>query len=368
MTLEELKSWFNEFGTNWKRAALFLAVIVVVIMLVAYVTSYVGEKAKMHATSKDFGEILIGPYGSLYERATEKGLQNEIVNATMDEINEVIWLFKLSEKNALEFNYNEAIENIEKSIELLPTMSAYLNLGYLNIFTYRLDKAEQAFSRGMKSAIKKAESDKKMSFLNGFGFVNLTRGNYNSALTFFEEALSTASEGKYTRGMLLANFGLGSVYNQRGEDKKAKDIFLLLEKSEILEKDLLLKASLYKSLGDVSSDLSHFNDAWEYYNESLRITQIMGHLDFKARINGNIANLCLRQRNMKQALKYNKKALDYYDKKQFLIQKMNLLLSRGDIYENLYDLTNAELSYKASLEIAQNTENQLITFKSVYIV
>jgi hypothetical protein len=53
MTLDELKSWFNEFRTNWKRAALFLAAIIVIVILVAYVTSFVGEKAKMHATSEE---------------------------------------------------------------------------------------------------------------------------------------------------------------------------------------------------------------------------------------------------------------------------------------------------------------------------
>lgn len=49
MTLDELKNWLNEFRTNWKRSVFFLVCIILALILVAYVTSFVGEKAKMHA-------------------------------------------------------------------------------------------------------------------------------------------------------------------------------------------------------------------------------------------------------------------------------------------------------------------------------
>ena len=53
MTLDELKNWFNEFRNNWKIAAGLLAAIIVILIFVAYVTSFVSEKAKMHATSEE---------------------------------------------------------------------------------------------------------------------------------------------------------------------------------------------------------------------------------------------------------------------------------------------------------------------------
>ena len=53
MNLEELKNWLAEFQTNWKRGILFLLVIIVGVILWAYLTSFVGEKAKIHATSEE---------------------------------------------------------------------------------------------------------------------------------------------------------------------------------------------------------------------------------------------------------------------------------------------------------------------------
>jgi hypothetical protein len=49
MKLEELKNWFYEFRSNWKKACVLLCLAAGLLIIGVYVTSYVSEKAKKHA-------------------------------------------------------------------------------------------------------------------------------------------------------------------------------------------------------------------------------------------------------------------------------------------------------------------------------
>ena len=111
------------------------------------------------------------PKGNLIQKATEVAFNMELKEVAEEYKDEAAKFFKTANSKFAKAEYKDAIEYYDKSIKLLPTMSAYLNLGnsYFNLSDF--SKAEDAFSSGKKIAKEKNRKRFEAIFLGSLGWL-----------------------------------------------------------------------------------------------------------------------------------------------------------------------------------------------------
>ncbi len=74
-------------------------------------------------------ETAQGPKGESFQKATESGFDRELEDAAAEIKTKAKQYFDAAEKDFKPGSYEDAAKNYQKSIDLLPTVSAYLNAG-----------------------------------------------------------------------------------------------------------------------------------------------------------------------------------------------------------------------------------------------
>lgn len=85
MTLEEFKNWLAEFKHNKKTTLLFLCALLTSIIVAAYITSFVGEKAKQHASPKKVETTLIKDKNTQQNQTNLTKKYNNLANSSPQE-------------------------------------------------------------------------------------------------------------------------------------------------------------------------------------------------------------------------------------------------------------------------------------------
>lgn len=204
--------------------------------------------------------------------------------------------------------YSDAVINYQKSIDKLPTMSAYLNMGhsYNNISDY--PHAMDTYKAGFEIADKRKADSFKGTFLYNMGFVYWKQGDQNSALKHYNKALVIDKEigDKQNEAYVLNRMGM--IYWQQGDLNSALKHY---NEALVIDKklgDTQEEASVLNNIGSVYYMQEYFNYAIKNYNEALNIYKEIGYRQGMSLVLGNLGLVYAKIGDLDVAIKYYKEA------------------------------------------------------------
>ncbi|MEO1012124.1 MAG: tetratricopeptide repeat protein [Bacteroidota bacterium] len=212
------------------------------------------------------------------------------------------------------------------------------------------EKAEQNVIRalGIASGIneKKYEAKGLLSYAN----LLMDRASFDSAITFFQRALSLSERINFDDCKSAALIGLGDSYTRKGNLKKGEE-YLQRNISFAGEiEDFEGLASSYNNLGNIYNEQGEYKKAMEAYTEAAKMNTKIGH-EKNAAINGvNIGMIHQKLENYNEALSYFEKGNNYFKEIDFLPGQAFVMQSMGIILRNQGKPDEALIQYKNALE------------------
>jgi tetratricopeptide (TPR) repeat protein len=91
-------------------------------------------------------ESIHGSQGALLGKATLSGFETEVTEEATKRASETKDYFEAGERDFAARRYRDAASNFQKSIDALPTISAYLNLGLSFCYTSEYQQARGIFT------------------------------------------------------------------------------------------------------------------------------------------------------------------------------------------------------------------------------
>ncbi len=180
-------------------------------------------------------EFSQGPRGELTQKATLSGFKKELEEAAAERVSEAEDYFNAAERDLLSNRYKDAANNYKKSINILPTMSAYLNLGISLIYVTDYLQAEDILISGIQIARKKADQWYEGAFLGNIGSVYSLQAKVQDALASYQAALKIHKQIGDPLGEANDLASIGITYAMQGKNheslyvlKKARTIYLKL--------------------------------------------------------------------------------------------------------------------------------------------
>ena len=194
--------------------------------------------------------------------------------------------------------------------------------------------------------------------MNVVGTTYNLEGNYASALTAYQKALSLANEYKgkvdQRRGVAAIYSNVGLIYRSMGEGAKALEYF---------QKDLAIQedrhdnegiANAYNNIGNVYDDQSDNARALEYYQKALALQQAQQDDLGMATSYNNIGNVYLNQDVFDKALEFYNKSLELRIKMQDRRGAAIAFTNIGMAYQMLNEPREAVGYIKKAIDILEN--------------
>ena len=113
--------------------------------------------------------------------------------------------------------YREAAGNLKKSIEVLPTMSGYLNLGVSQMYLWEFRQAEGNFISGVQIARRQGNKEFEGAFLLNLGNTYFREGKYERALESYRSALKFYEQLGDSASQAAVFHNSGIVYHAQGK-------------------------------------------------------------------------------------------------------------------------------------------------------
>jgi len=149
----------------------------------------------------------------------------------------------------------EMLKAIEKA-QLLDPLSPLINNSVAQVYMAlgRLEESAEQFKKILE------QDPSFRAALNGLGWVEIRKGNYQKALEIFEESQRRA------KNVLKGTTPLGFIYGLMGEKEKAEDCLnkLFLRQEQEPETSLNIDiAVVYAGIGDIDKVFEYLNKAYE---------------------------------------------------------------------------------------------------------
>ena len=241
--------------------------------------------------------------GQILEKSTLTGFGKEVEEALSEQRNQTTDYFKAAEHDFAAGLYRTAVSNYQKSISVIPTMSAYLNLGISHFYLSKYDKADEALTSGLKIAVQKQDKELEATLRNGLGNVYFNQGKYEDALKYHQEALTIHKDIGNPLGLAFDLGNLGSVYFNQG---KYEDALKYYKDALTIHNNIgnpLGQANALNNIGNVYFNQGKYEDALKYHQDALTIHKDIGNPLGQASDLGNLGNVYFNQGKYDDALK-----------------------------------------------------------------
>ena len=300
-----------------------------------------------------------GPGGELIERATVTGLRRELEDAAAEQVREAEDYFNAGERDYTADRYRDAATNYQKSVGVIPTMSAYLNLSNSLFFGSEFSKAAEAANAGVQIARRKRDLRFEGIFLNGIGTVHRNQGKLGEALKSNQEALTIMRQIGDQLGVANSLGCVGLVYVQRGNLQEALESY---QESLTIKRQIGNRLGEAQDLGNIGSvyfQQGKLSAALELHQESLTIMRQIGNRLGEANSLGNIGLVYSSQDRLEDALKSQRESLTIQRQIGHRLGEANSLGNIGLVYLRQGKSAEALESHQESLAIKREIGNPL---------
>tara|TARA_R110002051_G_scaffold91370_1_gene160677 strand:- start:19618 stop:21579 length:1962 start_codon:yes stop_codon:yes gene_type:complete len=205
------------------------------------------------------------------------------------------------------------------------------------------------------------------------GYLQFRMGDYNNALTSYDEGLVLAERIKDRLGAADILIKMGYIYHDNEDVVNALVYYQKSLKIYEEENDLNGVGSIYNEFGNIYLSKEEFDKALEYYEKSIAINNELNDEDGNSAMYINIGNLYLAKNEFETALAYYEKGLAIEKKKNDKLGIASSLSGIGTVYlekgetEKAMDFLQKSFAISESINDIQGGANTLLTISDIYL-
>jgi tetratricopeptide (TPR) repeat protein len=154
----------------------------------------------------------VGPEGAVLQKATRTGFEQEVREEAEELAARAAVHFEAAEEDYNASRYQDAADQYQKSIAILPTVSASLNRGNALYSISAFSQAEPVYLGGLQLARKRGRQDFEANFLTNIGNVYWNQGKYADALASYQPAQAFFKQLGNPLGQTQTLTNIGNVY------------------------------------------------------------------------------------------------------------------------------------------------------------
>lgn len=221
--------------------------------------------------------------------------------------NLLLFLFLCLVEMAFSQNQNRVTDSIKQVLKTVKEDTTKVNI--LNSLTESLwesgdfrsalSNANEALSLAETINFKKGIANA----YNNIGFINKRQGNYIMALENYSIALKIYEEIKLKKDIINTNNNIANVYSLQGNNTQALKHYLdnLKIEDEIGDKRAI--GNTENSIGNIYESMGNYSEAMKNYSTALKIYEEIGYKQGVADVYNNIGILYTEKGDYKEALK-----------------------------------------------------------------
>ncbi len=300
-------------------------------------------------------ELSQGPKGELSQKATEKGFARELKEAASELAGRAEDFFKAAERDFASRRYRDAALGYQKSLDALPTMSAYLNLGTCLLNISNLKDAGDAFRSGLELARAKRSWEFEAAFLEKIGIVYDAKGELDEALRSYNAALEVYRRVPSSGGQASVLGNIGNIQFRRGMSEQALHSYETA--LEIFRKvdDRLGEAAALGNIGTIYSSQGRLDDGLKTYLKAAEIYKEIADPLGQASVDINIGIDYKRRGKYEEAVKSQLSALELGRQIDSAHIRALALVNMGAALYEQGKVQQALDSYRSAADISRQT-------------
>jgi tetratricopeptide (TPR) repeat protein len=254
--------------------------------------------------------LLVGPAGEQVLGATTTAFEAEISKKATRAAGAAADYFRAGERDYHLGRYRDAALSYKKSLDLVPTMSAYLNLGLSYIQAAQWPYAERALVAGLRIAEEEDNTEYKAAFLTNMGIPYEKQDKLKQALQVQEEALELFKRTDNVQAQAHTIGNIGNLYfHLEAFDEALTHHRRALELHKRVE-DLRGEAADLSNIGHVYTATSRPEKAIPYYQDALEQYERVGDVWGEAVTHLGLAKALVSQKRLGNALSHYQSALE----------------------------------------------------------
>jgi signal transduction histidine kinase/CheY-like chemotaxis protein/class 3 adenylate cyclase/Flp pilus assembly protein TadD len=255
-------------------------------------------------------------------------------------------------------NYEDAIQNFQKSLEIAESINHIKSVlgsqvNIANIY-YQLGKYELAQSAYEQTADKAARAGDTVvleSAINNLGNIHLQQGNLDTALVYYEKSLMLATLINHKNGMAMSNSNIGLILSEKGRYIEALEHMLRSRDIKEDMDDLYGMATELNSIGMIFFLLEDYEKASDYWEQHRTLAEKLKDKNAISISMHNFATLNAARREYDQALEFARKGLEITMETGNKIGHASAHNKMANIYKDMGRFEEARASYNRAMEI-----------------
>lgn len=196
----------------------------------------------------------------------------------------------------------DAVSNYQDSLNVMPTQSAYLNLGLSWYYVSDWQEAETAFKLGLQLAAEQCDTAFEAAFQSGFGHTALHQRRPEAARQAYQTALELYQQHGDQLGQARTLNNLGRVHFEQGRLDIAREIYQASLALHQQLDDRLGQGVVLNNLGQVDFVQGKLEDALQRHKMALRLHRKVDYLIGQARTYNHLGHIYLAQNQWDKAL------------------------------------------------------------------
>ncbi|MDT7827130.1 tetratricopeptide repeat protein [Pricia sp. S334] len=238
------------------------------------------------------------------------------------------------------------IDSLERKVDSETIDSSKVTILLALADEYRYDnpvRAEKYAIEALKSASAIHEKKYEVSSLNTLANILSDRASNDSAILYYQKALSITERIEFREGKSEALIGLGNTHSRKGNLNKSEQYLKQnIDFAKEIE-DFEGIASSYNNLGNIFNERGEYKRAMKAYTEAAKLNTQIGN-EKNAGI--NMANIGL----IHQKLGNSDDAIAYYTKSDSLFKKFDFLPGRAFVLKGMGNVFRNQGKPEAALE------------------
>ncbi len=303
------------------------------------------------------------PLGELVQKATPTGFKKELEEVVSERMSEAADYFNAGERDYDASRYKDAAGNYAKSINAIPTMSGYMNLGLSLMITSNVRLAKEAFLSGIQIARKKRHLFFEAAFLFNVGIVYLNELKLDEALKSFQAAqeLGKLVTKPQMQVLHLAPLvGMGFVHLlQENFDEAVRSFQAAVGISERMP-DLSVKLAVLANIGYAYFKQGRVQEALKSWEVAHELSKQVGDAQGRALGIGAMGAVYLLQQNLGEALKSFQALVELGQQSGSPAFQIQGLGGIGSVYLLQGKFEEGRRSFHAALELSRQMESPLL--------
>ncbi|WP_236548061.1 tetratricopeptide repeat-containing sensor histidine kinase [Polaribacter septentrionalilitoris] len=302
-------------------------------------------------SAKFYKKIDIDKSLSFVEKSLEKKNSRQRNSASYKVLADVYLYWK---------QYDLAVNNYKLSLQIKTSLSTKIALAKAQFLLRDYSASETTFSELLKENLSNYE---KITVLEGLGDVHFVLKKYNSAKTYFNEALDLAKKNSVTPKITDLNSKLADVFAAEGNIQQANSRFqnsLNLAAKENVNRALKEE----EKVADFYNSNRRFDDEIKLRKESLLKTKQNKLSSKKSRVNDSITsqkinykigNAYILKEDYKEAIPFLQQSIQDADKKKDIIVEKDATRKLSEVYATVGEYDKALKSYEDYVKLVDES-------------